>query len=88
MVGWHMSRGYDRTKGYRSRVVRRSHKRTCRLKIGYPSRDAAFTALRRLGKKGRDALKVYRCACCRKYHLGNGPGTRLWSQMDAIKSNS
>ena len=73
--------------GSRARAVRKSHKRTCQVKIGYPSKDAAVVALRHLGKNDRGTLKVYRCSRCRKYHLGNAPGSRFRSRLDAIQND-
>jgi hypothetical protein len=50
---------------------KRAQRRQCHRKVSYPSRDAAFAALRRLRPDVAYRMQVYPCPLARHYHLGH-----------------
>lgn len=53
------------------RHVKAKSAAVCARKVGYPTKASAAAALGAMHRKGIYGLRVYKCATCRKRHLGH-----------------
>lgn len=43
---------------------------SCQGKLGYGTKGQALIVLKRMAKKGKGAIRVYRCRFCGQFHIG------------------
>jgi len=65
---------------------RRLKRNQCRFKHKYSNEDIALKARKELKFEKQISVSVYKCAFCKKWHLGHSKGNRLKELNNIIEA--